>query len=69
MYLDIIILSEVSNKRKINTIWHHSFVESKKMYKWTNLQNRNRFIDLDNKLMVTKGDSWVKGDKLGVWDY
>ena len=39
------------------------------MYKWTNLQNRNRFIDLDNKLMVTKGDSWVKGDKLGVWDY
>ena len=26
----------------------------KKWYKWTYLQNRNRFIDLENKLMMTK---------------
>ena len=31
--------------------------------------NRNRLIDIDNKLRVTKGDSEVVGeDKLGVWD-
>ena len=41
----------------------------KKWYKWTYLQNRNRHTDLENKLMVTKGDSGDGGrDKLGVWD-
>ena len=29
----------------------------KKWYKWTYLQNRNRLTDIENKLMVTKGDS------------
>ena len=47
--------SEVSQS-KTNTIWYHLYVESlkKKRYKWTYLQNRNRFTDLENKLMVTK---------------
>ena len=27
----------------------------KKGYKWTYLQNRNRFTDIENKFMVTKG--------------
>ena len=27
----------------------------KQWYKWTYLQNRNRLIDIGNKLMVTKG--------------
>ena len=31
-----------------------------------NLQNRNR-NDSENKLMVTKEESWRR-DKLGVWD-
>ena len=28
----------------------------KKWYKWTYLQKRNRHTDIENKLMVTKGD-------------
>ena len=35
----------------------------KKWYKWTYLQNGNRITDVENKIMVTKGE---KGrDKLG----
>ena len=57
MDLEIIILSEVSQKEKdkyhmislICGIW-------KKRYKWTYLQNRNRPKDTGNKLMVTKGE-------------
>ena len=30
----------------------------KKWYKWTYLQNRNRLTDIENKLMVTKGERW-----------
>ena len=33
----------------------------KKWYKWTYLQNRNRFTGIENKLMVTKGDSEGRG--------
>ena len=29
----------------------------KKWYKWTYLQSRNRLTDIENKLMVTKGES------------
>ena len=40
----------------------------KKWYKWAYLQDRNRLTDIENKLMVTKGDSGGRGeDKLGVW--
>ena len=31
------------------------------------LQNRNRLIDFENKLMETKGERWGV-DKLGGWD-
>ena len=47
--------SEVS-QRKTNTIWHHLYVESKKWYEWTYLQSTNRLTDIENKLMVTKGE-------------
>ena len=41
----------------------------KKLYKWTYLQNKNRLTDLENKLMVTKGEKLYVGEcKLGVWD-
>ena len=42
----------------------------KKWYKRTHLQNRNRLIDIENKLMVTKGESLEGGrrNKLGIWD-
>ena len=39
----------------------------KKWYKWAYLQSRIRLTGLENKLMVTKGESW-EGDKLGVSD-
>ena len=35
-----------------------------------NLQNRKRPTDIENKLIVTKGQrrGWGGGHKLGVWD-
>ena len=69
MDLKSIILSEVS-QIKTNIIWHHIYIESKRWYKWPYLQNRNRLIATENKLMVTKGNSEGEGkrDKLQVWD-
>ena len=32
------------------------------------LQSRNRPIDMEKKLTVTKGESGEGVDKLGVWD-
>ena len=56
MQLEIIILSEVSQTEKdkydITYMWN-----LKKWYKRTYLQNRNRLTDMENKLMVTKGES------------
>ena len=45
------------------------YVESKKKkrYKSTYLENRSRFTDVENKLMVTKGERMGR-EKLGVWD-
>ena len=44
--LEIVILSEV-RQRKRNIVWYHLYAESKKKwYKWTYLQNRNRLTDL-----------------------
>ena len=61
MNLEIIILSEVS-QTKTNIICYHLYVESKKKwYKWTYIQNRNRPIDVENKLMVTKGEKREEG--------
>ena len=74
MDLEIIILSEVS-QRKTNTIYH-LYVESKKWYKWAELQNRNTVIqnsippvtkqntNIENQFIITKGGK--KGDKVGV---
>ena len=39
----------------------------KKWYKWTCLQNRNRLTDIENRLMVSREESWGR-DKLGIWD-
>ena len=59
MDIEIIILTEISQTEKdrytyinITYMWNR-----KKGYKWTYLQNRNRLKDIENKLMVTKGDS------------
>ena len=47
MDLEIVILSEVS-QRQI----YHLYVEFKKWYKWTYLQNRNWLTNLESSLMV-----------------
>ena len=69
MGLESIILSEVSQAGKdkcymiITCMWNLT-----KNYKSTYLQNRNRLTDIENKLMVTKGERCGGRDKLGVWD-
>ena len=71
MDLEIAILIEVSQTEKIKyhmIIVHMSYclyVEFKKKWcKWTDLQNRNRVTDVENKLIVTKGKSAGEG-KIG----
>ena len=51
--------TEWRRQRKINIIWYHFYVESLKKYKWT-LQNRNRLMDIENKLKVTKREKGWK---------
>ena len=55
MDLENIILSEVS-QTKTNTICYHLYVESKIRHKWTYLWNRNRPTDIENRLVVAKGE-------------
>ena len=40
----------------------------KKKYRWSYLQSRNRVTDVENKLTVTRGESWWGRDQLGIWD-
>ena len=63
--LEIILLSEVT-KRKTNTIWYHLYVESKIRHKWTYLRNRNRLTDIENRLVVAKGEEEWGREGLGV---
>ena len=65
MQPEIIILSEVK-KRKTNIIWFHLYVESKIWHKWTYLWNRNRITDIQNRLVVVKGEGW--SGRLGLAD-
>ena len=51
--------SKSDGERQISIMYHLS-VESKIWHKWTYLQNRNRFTDMENKLIVTKGE---RGEK------
>ena len=45
----------------INIIWYHLDAEFKKRYKWTCVQKRHRLTDVENKLMVTKGEGAAGG--------
>ena len=62
MDLEIIILSEVSQK-KINIIWYHLYVEYKVGYKWTYLQNR--LTNVENDVWLPR-EGWERGG-LEVW--
>ena len=60
MHLEMATLSEVRQRRDI--LWHSLYVEStKKWYKWTYLQNRNKLTDLEKELTVPKGEEWGEG--------
>ena len=53
--LDVIILSEVSQKEK--DMYHNiTYIWDIKNSANELLQNRNRLTDMENKLMVTKGE-------------
>ncbi len=64
MDLEIIILSEVSQKEKrkilydITYMWNLNKKREKRTLR-THLQNRNRLADLVNNLMVTGEREWV----------
>ena len=50
-----IIISEISGKdkyQKMSLMW-----TPKKWYEWTYLQDRKRITDIENKVMVTKGET------------
>ena len=59
MDLVIIILSEVSQKEKekwYDMIWYHLYIEFKIWHKKAYLWNKDRLTDIDNQLVVTKGE-------------
>ena len=55
MDLEIIILSEVSQRKK-NTTLYRLYVESKKKKSHELIQKRNRSTDTEDKLMVIKAE-------------
>ena len=59
MDLEIIILSEVSQKKKGKYLM--VFVESKIWHKWTYLQKSNRLTDIENKHGYQKGKQVGRG--------
>ena len=56
MDLETTILSEVSQKEKDKYHIYHLYVVSNIQHKWTYLQNRNRLTDIENRLVVSKGE-------------
>ena len=72
MDLENIILSEINQKRKINTVWYHLYVESKKCNKYYNKKEAD--TDTENKLRVPcEEEGLYRGGRVGgancrVWD-
>ena len=68
--LEIIILSEVSQKEKdkydITYMWNLKYDTNELIYK-TETDSRHRKQDIENKRMVTKGERRER-DELGIWD-
>ena len=67
MQLAIIILSEVSRKRKTNVMGNHSYVESKTWHKWPYLQKRKRLTDIEEKTCACQGGGVWQRDGLRIW--
>ena len=73
-YITVLSKHQISHIKKL--FGFHAYVIScdicfslssltKKWYKWTYSQNRNRPTDAENKLRLTKGDR--RRDRSGVW--
>ena len=59
-----LLYQTISNfKHHVTYLWN-----LKNKCKWIYLQNRNSLTDIENKLMVTKGERNGR-DKLGIGDY
>ena len=50
--LEILILSEVSQKEEDNTIWYHLFVESKIWHRWSYPKKEKQITARENRLVV-----------------
>ena len=70
MELDTLILSEVSQKEKNKYHVIHLYLESNTWHKWTYLQKRNKLMDMENRLVVVKGEGVGVGwmGSLGLTD-
>ena len=55
MDLEIITLSEIKSERERQIPYYHLYVESKLQDKSTYPQNKNRFIDIENRLWLPRG--------------
>ena len=64
MWIDL--ESAILSQTKTNIMWYHLYVESKKGYQWTYLQNKNRVTGVENNIWLL-GSKWER-DKLGDWD-
>ena len=63
--LETVILSEVSQKEKENTIYL-SYVESKIWHNCTYLWNKNRLKNIENRLVVARGWGEWWGREFGI---
>ena len=55
MQPESLILSEVNQKEKDKYHINHLYVESKIWHKQTYLQNRNKLMDMENRVVVARG--------------
>ena len=49
MALEIIMVSEINQKEKLNTVWSHTYMESK-----TNKKAKTKLRDIENRLVVAR---------------
>ena len=66
MDIKIIILIEVNHRKTSDMTYTWNW---KKIDKWIHIQNRNKLTDIENRLVVAKGDGEEERIWLGVWDY
>ena len=56
------------NKPNRNIIWYCLYMEPKKLYKWTSIQNRNKLTDINKQTYGYERGMDRGWDKLGDWN-